>query len=188
MRIDQSQWIVSGLIAAMTLAFVLGVWMPESRSIRQSRERILAAEVSLGPNFNQPTALAERQRSVDLLRDQLAASDRHVPQGPETAALLLSLAEATQASGVVDPQTQTAEARHHLLFSEIPVELEAGGDFASIYRLLSSVESMPRLVRVDALNLRRARGGVGDAATDPPKMRMSMRVNSFFTPAEEIRP
>ena len=188
MQIDRNQWIVFGIIAAMTLAFVLGVWMPESRSIRQSRERIRNAEVSLGPNFNQPTALAERQRSVDLLRDQLAASDRHVPQGPEIAKLLLSLAEATQASGVVDPQTQTSESRHHLLFSEMPVEIEAGGDFASIYRLLSSVESMPRLVRVDALNLRRARRVVGDAASDTPTMRMSMRVNSFYTPAEEVKP
>jgi Tfp pilus assembly protein PilO len=183
MQIEKDQWIVFAVIAGLTLAFVVGVWMPESRKVTELKARIATAESELGPNFSQPTALAERQERVAALQQQLEASDRFVPQGPELAKLLLSLAEATEVQGIDDPQTQTHESRHYRLYSEIPVELEMAGDFASIYRLLGEIEAMPRLVRIDALNLRRVQTD-REPGSEGPAMRASLRLNSFFTPLE----
>jgi Tfp pilus assembly protein PilO len=183
MHIDKEQGIVLGVIATLVLAFVVGVWLPDSRKMQVYQERIATAEEQLGPNFHRPTALAEREKRVQLLRARLAASDRTIPEGPELAPLLLSLARTVQDQGVADPQTQTLDVRHHRFYSEMPVELELTGDFASLFRVLQSIETMPRLVRLDALNLRSLREDAGGGTH--PRMRASLRLSSFFTPTGE---
>lgn len=182
MRIDRDLMIVSGLIGVMSAGFLLGVWLPENRKVTGFQERIAAAEEKLGPNFNQPAALASQREQVDELRDQVDASDRHIPANPELAELLRSLTEAVKAQRIGDQEFQTQANRDHRHYSEVPVELELRGRFEAAYDVLEQIETMPRLIRVDAMNLRLIDDG---HAMREPRMHAAFRLSGFYTERQE---
>lgn len=182
MWIEKDKWIVASIIGGLTLVFVFAVWMPEGRKLAQYQERIDAAEEALGPNFNQPAALAARMGEVDDLQDKVNSSDRYVSAEPELAALLRSLTEAAKAKQVGDQEFNTQPSRHYKHYSEIPVELELRSSFDATYGLLEAIETMPRVVRVDGLSLRLT--GQGSSRTKP-QMQATFRISGFFTERQE---
>lgn len=196
MHIDKSHLITLGVVAVLIAGFCLGVWLPESRRVSTYRDRIAAAEEKLGPNFNQPTALTQRQSHLQSLREQLREEERIIPESAEIAALLRELSQAIADQDLDRQEVQTRTALHHLHYSEIPVELDLEGGFPSVYGLIDHVESMSRLTRVDALNLRvqtetpaATATAVGGSEPIPsPAVRASMRLASFFTPPSEPSP
>ena len=187
MRVEKSYIVVLAAAATMLGGFGLGVWLPENRRAEAMRNRIATAEEKLGPNFNQPTALIERQERLASMREQLASHDRQIPVGDDLASLLRSLAQAIADQGLDKQEVKTGDARHHRHFSEVPVELDLEGDFESIYALLDDIESMPRLTRIDALNLR-VQPDTQERALASPSIRASLRLVSFFTPEPEPQP
>ncbi|MEL7087025.1 MAG: type 4a pilus biogenesis protein PilO [Planctomycetota bacterium] len=182
MRIEKSQWVVAGTIAGLLLVFGLGVWLPESRKLSVYQERIEAAELALGPNFNQPAALAARMEEVSELKDKVDSSDRYVAAAPELASLLRSLTKVARANEIDDQEFSTRATRHHRHYSEIPIELNMRSSFAAAYDLLEAVETMPRVVRVDGMSLRLVEE---DSAQTKPQMRATYRINGFFTERQE---
>jgi len=184
MRIEKDHWIVSGVIALLFVAFGLGVWMPNSQRLASYRDRIAEAQEKLGPNFNQPAAMADRQAEVAQLRQQVNSSDRYVPDGPELASVLRSLAEAVETQGISEQAFQSQQTREFKHYSEAPVEIEFESGFAAAYSVLEQIETMPRLVRVDALSLRVSNPNHGEAV-QKPRVQVSYRLSSFFTGRQE---
>lgn len=183
MQNDKSQWIVIGSIAAMTAAFTLGVWLPENRKIAGYQERITAAQEQLGPSFFEPGMMDERMQEVEKLKEELKSSARYVPEQPELASVLKSLTKAVESQGVSEQRFQTREAKTYKHYTELPLSLEFEDTFASSYGVLQEIEALPRLVRVDALNLRVLDRDGPDLAA--PLMQASMRLSSFYTDGEE---
>ncbi|MEM7626845.1 MAG: type 4a pilus biogenesis protein PilO [Planctomycetota bacterium] len=182
MRIEKDQWIVAGVIASLTLAFVFAVWLPENRKTARYQERIDAAQKTLGPNFNQPAALAARMEEVDELQDKVESSDRFISAEPELAKLLRSLTEAARGQAIGDQQFNTQPSRHFKHYSEIPVGLEMRSSFDAAYGLLEAIETMPRVVRLDALSLRLIDQ---DSAKTKPQMQANFRLSGFYTDRQE---
>lgn len=183
MQNDKSQWIMIGSIAAITAAFTLGVWLPESRKHAGYQERITQAQEELGPSFFEPALMDERVSEVEALKDELNSSARYVPNRSELASVLRSLTEAVESQGVSDQSFQTRETKRHKHYSELPLSLEFEDTFKASYGVLRQIESLPRLVRVDAVNLRVLdRDGPEQSA---PVMQASLRLSSFYTGQEE---
>lgn len=185
MRIKKNHWITAGCLAGVLLAFGLGVWLPETRKQAEYRERIDAAQETLGPNFNQPAALASRVQEVEALEEHVGSSRRIIAAQPDVADLLRSLSEAGRDLDIRDQDLNTQPDRHHKHCSEIPVELGFSGSFNAIYSLLEKVETMPRLVRADALSLRLPGR---DDPTASPQIRATLRLTGFYTDRPEVQP
>lgn len=183
MQIDKSQWMVIGSIVLMVAVFALGVWLPESRQIAAYQDRIAHAEEELGPSFFEPAMMDERVNEVEALKQELNSSTRYVPNRPELASVLRSLTEAVESQGVSEQSLQTRETRFHRHFSEIPLSLEFEDSFTASYGVLQQIESLPRLVRVDAMNMRVLdRDGSKQLS---PVMQTTLRLSSFYTGREE---
>ena len=183
MQNDKSQWIVIGVIVAMTAAFTLAVWLPESRKQAGYQERIAQAEQELGPSFFEPAMVDERVTEVEALKDELNSSTRSVPVRPELASVLRSLTKAVESQGVADQRFQTRETKRHKHYSELPLSLEFEDTFEASYGVLRQIETLPRLVRVNAMNLRVL--DRDDAESAAPVMQASLRLSSFYTGGEE---
>lgn len=183
MQNDKSQWIMIGTIVAITAAFTLGVWLPESRKLAGYQERITQAQEELGPSFLEPALMGERVSEVEALKDELNSSARCVPNRAELASVLRSLTEAVESQGATDQSFQTRETKQYKHYSELPLSLEFEDTFAAAYGVLQQIESLPRLVRVDAINLRVM--DRDDAQQSAPVMQASLRLSSFYTGQEE---
>lgn len=183
MRIDRSQWIVSGSIVAMIAVFSVGVWFPESRNLAEYNERIVQAQEELGPSFYEPAMMNKRMNEVETLKEKADSSARFVPERSELASVLRSLTHAVESQGVQDQMFQTREAKEYKHYVEMPLQLEFEDTFAAVYGVLEQIESLPRLVRVETINLRMLdRENVQQAA---PVMQASLRLSSFYTGREE---
>ncbi|MBB6430031.1 type 4a pilus biogenesis protein PilO [Algisphaera agarilytica] len=183
MQIDKSQWMVMGAIGFMLAAFALGVWLPESKKVAGYQERIASAEEELGPSFFEPAMMDQRVNEVEALKQELSNATRYVPNRPELASVLRSLSQAVESQGVSEQSLQTRETRRHLHYSEIPLTLEFEDTFTASYGVLEQIESLPRLVRVDAMNMR-VLDRDGSEQTSPV-MQTTLRLSSFYTGAEE---
>lgn len=182
MSIERNQWIVASVIAGLVLVFIFAVWVPESRKLARYQERIEAAELALGPNFNQPAVLATRMQEVEELQARMDSSDRYIAADPDLAELVRSLTEAAKANQVRDQEFSIKTNRDYKQYSEIPVELETRGSFDAVYGLIEAIEMMPRVVRIDGLSLRTV--GRGSQRVQP-EMEATFRMSGFFTERQE---
>ena len=181
MSIDKSQWIVAGAVLSLLAVFVLGVWMPENRKLKHHEQRIARAQEELGPDYLEPAMMDQRLNEVETLRQELDATTRTVPDRPGLASVLRSLTQAVESQGVTGQVLQVRETRQHPGYAELPLSLEFEDSFAAAYAVLREVESLPRLVRLEALNLRVVERG----ADSPPVTQASLRLSSFYTLAGE---
>lgn len=182
MQNDKSQWIVIGSIVAMSAAFTLGVWLPENRKLAVYQERIVEAQDELGPSFFEPAMMDRRVNEVETLKNQLNSSTRLVPSQPELASVLRSLTEAVEAEGVNEQSFETREIKQYKHYAELPLTLEFGDSFAASYGVLKQIESLPRLVRVDAISLRVLDRDIKKNTS--PMMQATLRLSSFYTGQE----
>lgn len=180
---DRSQWIVLGSIGLLSAVFSLAVWLPESRKLAGYEDRIVAAQEELGPSFFEPAMMGKRVNEVESLKEEISSSARFVPQRSELASVLRSLTQAVESGGVTNQSIQTRESKQYKHYAELPISLEFEDTFSAAYGVLEQIESLPRLVRVDALSLRVL--DRDDAPRLTPVMQASLRLSSFYTGGEE---
>ena len=176
MRIEKDQVITLGVMAALGVAFGLFAWMPARAESRSYTQRIEAARAHLGPQ-TQGDALAERDRSVRDLQAEINEQDRYVPAGPELASVLRSLTRAVRDRGIQEHELETLETAEFARYSVIPARLAFQSDFGQAFNVLTDIEAMPRLIRVDQLELRAQR----DGDTSNPTLDATMRLSTFHS-------
>ena len=174
MRIEKDQIITLSVIAAMGAAFTLAAWLPARAESRGYTERIEAARATLGPRM-QADVLAASDRAVRELQTRLGEQERFVPEAPELASVLRSLTRAVRDRGVQEHELETLETARYDRYSVIPARLAFHAEFEQTFDVLTDIESMPRLIRVDRLALRADRDG------DPlnPTLDASMQLSTF---------
>lgn len=185
MLMNKANGVVACCIAGLSVAFGLGVWLPESRNLASYQERIVAAQEALGPSAFQPAMVDKKLNEVEKLRNELESAERYVPHGPELASVMRSLTQAVEAEGVGGQHFKTMETASYKHYTVMPVELEFEDSFAAAYGVLERIETMPRLVRVESLNLRLL--DEDNAKTTAPRMQASMRLSGFHTGQQEAR-
>ncbi|MEM6459756.1 MAG: type 4a pilus biogenesis protein PilO [Planctomycetota bacterium] len=181
-NLKKPNWIVAGVIVLLIGGFVVGVWLPERKQRAAQQSRIAEAETALGPRDVGPATMARRQRQIDALQTKLSDSERTVPHRPDLAAVLRSLTEAVEAEGVAGQRFELGEPAAHRHYTEVPIELEFERGFPSAFAVLRRIEALPRLVRVDALNLRLLDD---DGEAGGPRTAATLRLSSFYTADEE---
>lgn len=178
MWISKQQAILGSVLGIITLVFTLGVWWPQMRELSEQRTRIDVAQEKLGPTFNQAASVSSREHDVVALREALDASSRYVPREQELAELLRSLTQAVQDQGLTEQQVEAREVRQYKNYGVIPADLQISGSFDAVYSVIEAIENLPRLVRLDAMNLRVAEPRRGEAATG--QVHASLRLSTFF--------
>ncbi|MEM8737217.1 MAG: type 4a pilus biogenesis protein PilO [Planctomycetota bacterium] len=184
MSIKRDYVVVAAVIGLLIVSFVVGVWLPENKKLKQYQERIAAAELAMGPDFLAPTALDRQQTEIRQLKQELESTKQSIPDSADLAAVLRSVTGAVEAEGVLGQDFQTSAPRHYQKYSEFPIEIDFRETFNTARAVLERIESLPRLVRVDALSFRMSRpeDGQADAA---PQMAVTYRLSSFYTASSE---
>jgi Tfp pilus assembly protein PilO len=175
MSIEKDQLIAVGIIALLFVAFSLAVWMPARKANADYRERIAAAEKALEPSLSDPEVLAKLDRQVQTLRVAVSSQTRTVPRQPMTASILRDLTESVRHQGIEQQELQTLETKHYRDFSAIPSRLEFVAGFDQTARVIEAIESLPRLVRFDRLEIQAQR-----TELTSPRLEASLELATFF--------
>ena len=178
MRTEKQQFIVFGVLAAVGLAFGVGVWWPAHQQRQQYHQHIEQARQTL-KKARQSPKLETWHQAVDQLEQRLKGAQQHVPTRDKPAEVLRGLARALREHGVVDQEVITRPARKYGEHRVIRIKVTFRGSFPAAYSIVRRIEQMPRLIQID-------RFAITDAAgQEAGRLAVDLELSTFFSRMKE---
>ena len=182
MRIDRSEVraLVLGLLVAG--AMIAGLWWPTHARRRALTAQIEQADSVLRDSGAKDVGLSALAQKVELLKTSADAAQQRVPTQLGLGDLLRQLSLQADAQQVTSLEVSTKSIIAGPDYSIIPLTVQFHGLFPSVFGFLQAVEQMPRLVRVNRVDLH----GVPSKPGDP--LAVTIELYTFFVPGAEVRP
>lgn len=143
------------VLAAVPLAAWFFVFQPRNADIDEARRDIGTMEETLSRLDQLTTQVGDVRVAIDEAEARLADFRRYIPDAEEVDDLLGEMHRIGDRNSLRIASIRAsnqAEVQGHL---EIPLNMEIRGDFPGIYRFLVDLERLPRIVRVQSLQLER---------------------------------
>lgn len=177
MRIERDQVLLVAAILAVMVAFGVFGYMPLRNNRQEAKERIDVYKAQLASDLAGAKQLPKLREEVEALRSALAGAQRDVPTQSELASLLRTLSSELDRQSVTDKEVQTRPIQEGTDYHVLPVSLRFTGTFGAVYGFVKQIESMPRLIRIDRLELVSAPDGAG-------RLTARIELSTFFTSGE----
>jgi len=177
MKVDRTQAVMLGVILAMVAGFAAMVWWPMHSEARQKRDRIKSLESKLSLIEDRRRALGRLEEEVERLRRRVETQTRTIAPADQMPEILRQISLHIEASGLEGEGITTGEAIDKRHVRALPVELTVGGPGPEVFRLIRSIESMPRLVQVDRLKVGRLEAPGYD---DDPTVHAELRLTAYL--------
>lgn len=185
MRIDRTQAITLGIVAALVVGFAGLVWWPMHRSIEQDRASIRSLESQLATVADRRQMLVNLAEEVRRLERRVSDQQRRIAAADEMPAILREISLRIEGRTLRGDGITTGEVIEQDRIRGLPVELTVGGSSRSVLELVESIERMPRMVQVDRLQIaRRGEPGV-DARSE---VDAHLRLMAYLEAPEEGKP
>ena len=140
-------------------AVPVGAWFfvfePRNQEIAQSRRTIAAMETTLARLDQLTSSVGDVRIAIDEAEARLSDFRQNIPDAEEVDDLLAEMNEIGGRNELKFTSIRALkqnEVQHHL---EIPLTMELESNFLGIYRFLSDLERLPRIVRVQNLEIER---------------------------------
>ncbi len=177
MRIERDQLMLIGTMVAMFGAFIAFGYMPIHGQRKQARGQIEAYRTQLGMDLAGSKELPKLEAEVVALREACSGAQRDVPTQSELASLLRALSSELDRQHATDKEVQTRAVVQGADYNVLPVSLRFSSSFRSVYAFLRQVESMPRLIRIDRMELTNKPDSGG-------RLNAHIELSTFFTAGE----
>ena len=144
--------IVLGTIAFAAI-FAAGVVAPRMRymtSIKQGVASVQADLSLLGSRIHRARKVFESTRDKEKALESFGAA---IPDGVQLGAFLEAVDRLAQEAGVSDKNVTPSEAIVLEDLGCLPIQIRFTGTFASVYEFLEKVEQLPRVARIQQLEL-----------------------------------
>jgi Tfp pilus assembly protein PilO len=175
MRIERDQVKTLIVFAILLVGFSVGLWLPARAERARLQERIDSARDTLGMDLAQSKGLVKLHQVVTELRQTCNGAQQYVPQEDEMADVLRGLTESLVEMGVREQEVTTREVKHFAHYSVIPLELNFHSSFPMAYEVLRQIESRPRLIRIDNLEIQ------GDLQKPQQPLEIHLELSTFFS-------
>lgn len=177
MRVERDQVILVAAITAVLVGFGVLGYMPIRSGRQESKERIDVYKAQLASDLAGARQLPKLREEVAALQEALGGSQRDVPTQSELASLLRTLSSELDRQQVTDKEVQTRAIQSGADYNVLPVSLRFTGTFGAVYGFVRQIESMPRLIRIDRLELSGTPDGAG-------RLTARIELSTFFTAGE----
>ena len=149
--------------AALVGLMIVFLVLPKMNEVSSATEALDAARAEQGTLESQLAALEQAQAEAPVAKATIEDVEQRIPPTADEAGLLLLVKNAATRSGVtlstLTPGTPTLDPATGL--SAIPLSISADGTYFSLTEFLYSIETLPRVAKVQTAQL--SPGG-GDAA------------------------
>lgn len=166
-------------VAGLTLAGVLGAWLPIVNRGRSIEQAIAGLESELAKPTDSPERISKLRAQVERLEERGRGRTAEIPKDSEVAKLVQDLSASLDRLGLARREITTGSPRPVDQAMSLPVTVMVSGDFGSLVSLLRQIEQFPRLVRVDRMKI----GAPSRAKSDEPAdgmLRADLVLNAFY--------
>lgn len=177
MSIDRrTLWMLGGLVLAVA-AYAGGVWWPSQSRMRQLRQDIAQAEKDLGIARDRTDGLSRLVGEVDDLRARVNSTNKIIPVADEMASVLRTLSVYVEDQDLAGQGLSTEPTIVAPNYLTMPVRIQFTGDSLSAFEFVHRLESMPKMVQVEELEMKKQEGTDGD-------VQATLKLNTYFTATE----
>jgi len=152
LKVSRDAWIAAGVLAALVIAAVVGVYIPQARRLERLRADAASLRTQLQADTQKVAVVPELIRQVQEMKALYKDFDRRLPKQKELGGFLreisTKLAEEELTNQIIEPGNPV----HEKLFHTLPIIMRFEGDYLSLASFLKGVDNMERLTRVQKLN------------------------------------
>ena len=168
MKLGIREYAFLAVLVAVPLASWFFVFQPRNEDIANARREIASMEVTLARLDTLAGTVGDVRASIDEAEGRLADFGRIIPNAEEVEDLLAEMNRIGQRNELSIASIRAIKQTEAQGYIEIPHRVEISGDFEGIYRFLSELERLPRLVRVQYLEIERNLVAAGRVDGDRP--------------------
>lgn len=163
------------VIVAMVTLFAGGVLVPYWFRDTSLQRRIDVARTGLGIDGIDNAGLVRLYSQVKDLRTQLDGRGRYVPNKDQISMVLQDFSGLINAPGVTGQEIITVKPGEYADYNILPVKIQFSAPFATAYDLITRIERLSRVVRIDRLDI--------EAEPDYPRqpLTVNLELSAFYT-------
>ena len=156
MKLGIREYAYLAVLVAVPLASWFFVFQPRNEDIAGARREIASMEATLARLDTLAGTVGDVRASIDEAEGRLADFGRIIPNAEEVEDLLAEMNRIGQRHELSIASIRAIKQTEVQGYIEIPHRVEISGDFEGIYRVLADLERLPRLVRVQSLEIERS--------------------------------
>ncbi len=143
------------VLAAIPVAAWYFVFEPRNQDIEQSRQEISKMERTLLRLDQLTTEVGDVREAISEAEVRLADFRQNIPDADEVDDMLAEIHRIGERNALSIASIRALAQSEDQGYAEIPLSIEIEGEFKGIYRFLIDLERLPRIIRVQNLELER---------------------------------
>lgn len=145
--------IVIGVAMAITVALYFLVYKAIDDGNRRDREILASKQAEVDQLRPYQNKLAELNRSVEILKQQLELQKRIVPDEKESEAFIEMMQGAAASAGIEIRRYTSRPPSTREFYTEAPFELEIDGPYYAVLNFFEKVGGLERIVNISGLQM-----------------------------------
>jgi type IV pilus assembly protein PilO len=175
MRLTRSNLIVLGIMAAVTVTYVLVVFRGQSSTLEGIQARAAQCRRELESDAAKAAPIPHMVREIEAMKRRFDQDwQRRLPQRQELAAFLREISTNLSQAGLGAHATiEPGKPTHGPLYNQLPITVKLEGGFLALADFLTRVDAMARLTRIEQLKITRMEGS--------QRLQIEVGMNIYFT-------
>ena len=149
------------LLVAIPAGAQLWVFKPASDHVENQRKAIEGKEAKLVNLQKAMVGIKDLNEEVDKLKAAVTFFENKLPPRHEIHKVLKKVTEIATLHGLETKLFETLKQKPFSAYSEQPIQMKVKGDFAAFYQFLLEVEKMPRITKINNMELERDIKSIG---------------------------
>lgn len=150
----RGQWVLAGVIVALSAAFYALGYRPLTNRLGELRGQITQRQRDVVAGRIETRVLPDVAGEVQRLQARLDRSNKSIPSQQELPQFIKDITQLSQQSNLKKFSYKPGVPTRSEQVCELPIHLVFEGDFTNVYAFLRNAEEMPRMTRVRGMQIR----------------------------------
>jgi type IV pilus assembly protein PilO len=143
------------VLAAIPVAAWFFVFEPRNQDIEESRQEIAKMETTLVRLDQLTREVGDVREAISEAEVRLAEFRQNIPDADEVDDMLAEIHRIGERNSLSIASIRALKQTEDQGYAEIPLSMQIEGQFKGLYRFLIDLERLPRIIRVQNLELER---------------------------------
>lgn len=148
-------FILAGIVIVVSGVYWYFVWSPNAEKLKADRANLKRLQMKLDEYESIARELPKFELEFKRLNREFEVASLKLPQEKEIPALIDGVYAQVSASGLEPVEFVPKKEVRRDIYSEIPIRMKVAGSYAQLANFFDRISSLPRIVNVKDLSLKR---------------------------------
>ncbi len=173
--------IVCGILAVLLGAAVIGVYMPQSRKLRDLQAQAITQKLEIEASSEQTAAVPALISRIQTMKQRYKDFDRRLPRSKDLGGFLKEISGNLASSVLTNGRMDTGNPTRQDLFHTMPITMRFSGSYLALTGFLDRINQMERLTRVQKLLVKMPASRSDQSNGDAESLEIELQMNIYFT-------